>query len=155
MTDILITAGLFLLIIVGLFLILVVLMQRANTNAGMGAAFGGGLTESAFGTEASSVMSKTTWITAIMFFVLGFGLYLGILADKTAVAEEEGLPMFDDEVVTAPAGGLGPIQAQSTEMQPSESDTTPLPADGSTTLQIPVAPQAVQPEAETPSPVAE
>lgn len=96
MADILITAGLFLLILVSLFLLLVVLMQRANTNAGLGAAFGGGITESAFGTEAGNVLSKFTRYAAYIFFGLSLVLYLGILRVKTAEIKEAGLPTFDE-----------------------------------------------------------
>jgi preprotein translocase subunit SecG len=82
MVQILITAGLFFLIIVSLFLILVVLMQRANSDGGLGTAFGSTITESAFGTEAGNVMTKITRITFIVFFAVAFVLYLTILAEQ-------------------------------------------------------------------------
>ena len=66
----------FILILTALFLVLVILMQRAKTDGGMGAAMGGGITESTFGAETSNVLSRATINAAILFFVLSFGLYL-------------------------------------------------------------------------------
>jgi preprotein translocase subunit SecG len=66
----------FFLILTSLFLVLVVLMQRAKTDGGMGAAMGGGITESTFGAETSNVLSKATINAAILFFVISFVLYL-------------------------------------------------------------------------------
>jgi preprotein translocase subunit SecG len=128
MVDILITAGLFLLIIISLFLILVVLMQRANTNAGLGAAFGGGLTESAFGTEAGNIMSRTTWIGSILFFVLGFSLYLAILAQRAHSTEAEEMPLFDE----TPAAVSEETPAPAQDLQPATPETVPLPESGQT-----------------------
>jgi len=96
MAQIFITAGIFFLIIVSLFLILVVLMQRANSDGGLGTAFGSTITESAFGTEAGNVMTKITRITFVVFFAVAFILYLAILADQnTKVAPKKSL--FEDE----------------------------------------------------------
>jgi preprotein translocase subunit SecG len=96
MAQIFITAGIFFLIIVSLFLILVVLMQRANSDGGLGTAFGSTITESAFGTEAGNIMTKITRITFIVFFVVAFALYLAVLAQqnqKNAVQKS----LFEDE----------------------------------------------------------
>ena len=56
MANILITIFTFLLIIVCLFLVFVVLLQRANTNAGLGTAFGGGIAESTFGANTGNIL---------------------------------------------------------------------------------------------------
>lgn len=68
------------MLLMSIALIFFVLMQRANSNAGMGAAFGGGMAEGAFGAETNNVLSKITIYLTIGFFVLSFCLYLGHLA---------------------------------------------------------------------------
>lgn len=140
MVQILITAGQFLLIIISLFLILVVLMQRANSDGGMGAAFGGGITEGAFGTEAGSVMSKSTWYGAALFFVLAMGLYLVILHTHSQARQVEGLPMdLAEEAAAAPADTL----PAANELQSADTTTAPLP-EGAPTGEAPVAPQPAE-----------
>jgi len=96
MAQIFITAGIFFLIIVSLFLILVVLMQRANSDGGLGTAFGSTITESAFGTEAGNIMTKITRITFIVFFAVAFVLYLAILAQQNHSASQQK-SLFDEE----------------------------------------------------------
>lgn len=56
-----------------LFLGLVIMMQRSKQE-GLGAAFGGGLMESAYGAQTSQVLVKATVWAAIFFFVLSIGL---------------------------------------------------------------------------------
>jgi len=65
------------LILVALFLILVILMQKAKSDGGMGAAMGGGMAEATFGADTGNVLSKATINAAIIFFVLSCILYLG------------------------------------------------------------------------------
>jgi len=67
----------FVLILVSLFLILVILMQKAKSDGGMGAAMGGGMAEATFGADTGNVLSKATINAAILFFILSFGVYLG------------------------------------------------------------------------------
>ncbi|MCS7063640.1 MAG: preprotein translocase subunit SecG [Methylacidiphilales bacterium] len=58
-----------LLVLVALMLILLILMQRPRQE-GLGASFGGHITESVFGAQASNVLEKgTVWLT-ILFFIL-------------------------------------------------------------------------------------
>jgi len=67
------------LILTCLFVVLLVLMQKPSSNAGMGAALGGGAAEQAFGGEASNVLTRGTIYAIIAFFLISFGLYLGTL----------------------------------------------------------------------------
>src|SRR5437870_12127336 len=58
---------------VALLMVLVILMQRPKSE-GLGAAFGGGVTENIFGAQTTNVLVKfTTWLAGI-FFALTFGL---------------------------------------------------------------------------------
>src|SRR2546430_7922410 len=60
-------------VLVALLMVLVILMQRPKSE-GLGAAFGGGVTENIFGAQTTNVLVKfTTWLAGI-FFALTFGL---------------------------------------------------------------------------------
>ena len=63
-------------VIVSLLLILVVLMQRPKQE-GLGAAFGGGMTDQMFGARTTNVLQKATVWFGILFF--GLTLLLAIL----------------------------------------------------------------------------
>jgi preprotein translocase subunit SecG len=56
-----------LLVVVCLFMILTILMQRPK-NEGLGAAFGGGLTDNLFGAQTTTVLTKfTVWLGGLFF----------------------------------------------------------------------------------------
>ena len=58
-------------VLVSVLMVLVILMQRPKSE-GLGAAFGGGVTENIFGAQTTNVLVKfTTWLVGI-FFVLTF-----------------------------------------------------------------------------------
>jgi preprotein translocase subunit SecG len=59
--------------IVALLMILVILMQRPKSE-GLGAAFGGGVTENIFGAQTTNVLTKITGWLAGIFFALTFTL---------------------------------------------------------------------------------
>jgi preprotein translocase subunit SecG len=114
----------FILVLTSLFLVLVVLMQRAKSDGGMGAAMGGGATESAFGAETNNVLSTATIRGAIVFFVLGFILYMAnIYQAKHHEAADSKLP-----TVNAPALAPKPVAAPLTA--PATQPATTPPADG-------------------------
>ena len=59
--------------LVALLMTLVILMQRPKSE-GLGAAFGGGVTENIFGAQTTNVLVKFTGWLAGIFFVLTFVL---------------------------------------------------------------------------------
>lgn len=63
--------GLYLFIAV--LMVLVILMQRPKSE-GLGAAFGGGVTENIFGAQTTNVLTKITGWLAALFFILTFVL---------------------------------------------------------------------------------
>ena len=63
-------------VFVALLMILVILMQRPKSE-GLGAAFGGGVTENIFGAQTTNVLTKITGWLAALFFLLTF--FLSIL----------------------------------------------------------------------------
>ena len=71
--SILISLLLGLNMVVALLMILVILMQRPKSE-GLGAAFGGGVTENIFGAQTTNVLTKITGWLAGIFFVLTFVL---------------------------------------------------------------------------------
>jgi preprotein translocase subunit SecG len=71
--SILISVLLAIWVLVALLMVLVILMQRPKSE-GLGAAFGGGVTENLFGAQTTNVLVKfTAWLAGI-FFVLTFAL---------------------------------------------------------------------------------
>src|SRR5688500_3004622 len=67
--SILINVLLVIHVLVSLLIILVVLMQRPK-NEGLGAAFGGGMTDNLFGAQTTNVLqSFTRWLGGIFFVV--------------------------------------------------------------------------------------
>jgi preprotein translocase subunit SecG len=122
------------LILTSLFLVLVVLMQKTK-DGGMGAALGGGATESAFGHETGNVLSKATINAAIAFFVLNFALYLGRIYEHKHASATDGLlerasmpaakPITPSPAATPPAAvSFAPV----TSPAPATAASTGVPA---------------------------
>ena len=92
------------LVLTSIFLVFVVLMQRAKSDSGMGAAMGGGSMESTFGAETNNVISNATIEASIVFFVVSFLLYLShIYQTKHRDAAENKLPTVVMPAAPAPA----------------------------------------------------
>jgi preprotein translocase subunit SecG len=71
--NLLINLCLVLFVLVAALMVFVILMQRPKSE-GLGAAFGGGVTENIFGAQTTNVLVKfTTWLAGT-FFVLTFAL---------------------------------------------------------------------------------
>ena len=68
-------------IFVSVLMMLVILMQRPKSE-GLGAAFGGGVTENIFGAQTTNVLTKITGWLAAIFFLLTF--FLSILYARKA-----------------------------------------------------------------------
>jgi preprotein translocase subunit SecG len=142
----------FLLVVISLFMVLVILMQRAKSDGGVGAALGGGMAESAFGGETANVLTKATQVGAVLFFVLAFGLYLGRIHQHRAALTnpDSGLPSVEmptlppvegalpsatpgelppvAETPTAPVEGPAPVESAPAAEAPPAADTTPASA---------------------------
>src|SRR5947209_8920756 len=69
--TILINILLGLYVFIALIMMLVILMQRPKSE-GLGAAFGGGVTENIFGAQTTNVLTKITGWLAAFFFLLTF-----------------------------------------------------------------------------------
>lgn len=92
-------------VVVSLLLILVILMQRPKQE-GLGAAFGSGMTDAAWGARTTDVLQKGTVYLGTLFFV--FSLVLAILFGKRNAiegkrADEDGASSEPAEQVVVPA----------------------------------------------------
>ncbi len=119
MLSIFITFLTFVLILISIFMVLVILMQRANANAGMGAAFGGGAAESAFGADTSNILTKATRYCAFAFFGIALVLYILYL-------KETAPPPAEEDIIrqTLPAGHAAPEAPEGVQTVP-EGITVP------------------------------
>ena len=89
-------------------MILVILMQRPKSE-GLGAAFGGGVTENIFGAQTTNVLTKiTSWLAAI-FFLLTFVLSI-LYAQKSNT--QSGLSRELMKSQAAPQTSPAPTAAQ-------------------------------------------
>ena len=94
--------------LVAVLMTLVILMQRPKSE-GLGAAFGGGVTENIFGAQTTNVLTKFTGWLAGIFFVLTF--LLGVLyarrsaSDSSLHRELMGMPAATPAASVAPATG--------------------------------------------------
>jgi preprotein translocase subunit SecG len=111
-------------IVCSLLLILVVLMQRPRSE-GLGAAFGGGFTDSVFGAQTTDVLTKFTIYLASIFFAATLALaYIyahrtgSNLSKELLQAKEPALPATAAQTATptapatpAPAAPAAPAPA--------------------------------------------
>ncbi len=92
-----------LLVVVCLFMILTILMQRPKSE-GLGAAFGGGLTDNLFGAQTTTVLTKfTVWLGGL-FFVLT--LVISILHVRTTA----GPTSIQKQLMSTPAPVSSPAK---------------------------------------------
>jgi preprotein translocase subunit SecG len=106
-------------IVVCIALILIVLLQTGK-GADMGAAFGGGTSQTLFGsTGASTFLSKLTTAAAIIFMITSLSLaYLSGSRDR------ESIMTGSESTVTQPAETKEADQPSTTTSQPAQSENT-------------------------------
>jgi preprotein translocase subunit SecG len=103
---------------------LVILMQRSKQE-GLGAAFGGGITESVWGAQTSNVLVKGTVILASTFFVIC--ILLARLYSYQASVQEK--PSTLQQELLKPVVPMTATNASGTPVVPSVTPmTTPAPA---------------------------
>src|SRR5207302_4339266 len=136
-------------VFVALLMMLVILMQRPKSE-GLGAAFGGGVTENIFGAQTTNVLTKFTGWLAGFFFVLTF--VLGILyarrnaSDSSLHRELMGMPGATPAVSVAPATGSpgSTPAANAPDVSPSATVQPAAPAtDAATPPRATVSPSSV------------
>ena len=140
-------------LLVALLMVLVILMQRPKSE-GLGAAFGGAVTENIFGAQTTNVLVKfTAWLAGI-FFVVAFAL--SILYAHRSVAGDSALrrELMKKQAATqaSPAPPASPTSQSSPAASPvPDSGVGVLPAGSATPAASPSAPLSTAPAA-APSP---
>src|SRR6184192_4317848 len=124
--NLLINLLLVIYVLVALLMVLVILMQRPKSE-GLGAAFGGAVTENIFGAQTTNVLVKfTTWLAGI-FFALTFGL--SILYAHRGTGGESAFRLELMKQQTAPAISPAPATAQPSPVSsPASSPIQASPA---------------------------
>jgi preprotein translocase subunit SecG len=148
--------------LVAVLMTLVILMQRPKSE-GLGAAFGGGVTENIFGAQTTNVLTKFTGWLAGIFFVLTF--VLGVLyarrsaSDSSLHRELMGMPAATPAASVAPATG-SPISTPAAGAAASAANVSPPAtaqpaapaADAASPPRAIVSPSAVPNASAQPSP---
>lgn len=145
-----------LMVAVCLLLCLVVMMQRPKQE-GLGAAFGGGMTDQAFGARTTDVLQKGTVYLGVLFFILTFTLSMLVSAqnsksnDKTLLDEKKEEQVADastqDEVNNATDKEPADEKKEEAPAAPAEEKKEATPA----TPVTPAEEATPAPPAETPA----
>jgi preprotein translocase subunit SecG len=107
-------------VIVCIILVLVVLLQSGR-SADLAGAFGGGATQTAFGSRGpASFLSKMTTIAAIIFMITSFSLSLITVKRESKSILETGAKQTAQPVKKAPAGKPVAMPSQEQIMQEQE-----------------------------------
>src|SRR6184192_2283825 len=124
--NLLINLLLVIYVLVALLMALVILMQRPKSE-GLGAAFGGAVTENIFGAQTTNVLVKfTTWLAGI-FFALTFGL--SVLYAHRGTGGESAFRRELMKQQAAPATSPAPATPQATpDSSPASSPMQASPA---------------------------
>src|SRR6266513_2391553 len=119
-------------VLVALLMLLVILMQRPKSE-GLGAAFGGGVTENIFGAQTTNVLTKITgWFAAILFLLT---FVLSILYAHKATTKGNLSSRIEAEPTPVPAIPATPVPGAS--LSPSSAVTgtataSPAPSSAAT-----------------------
>src|SRR6202140_1733646 len=135
--QILINFLLVIYVLVALLMLLVILMQRPKSE-GLGAAFGGGVTENIFGAQTTNVLVKFTGWLAGIFFALTFTLSV-LYSHKTS--RDTGLrrEFLGQKTDTQPSGSVAPVNPNAPAVPAPGAPV--LPAASATTTP-PIVPSA-------------
>jgi len=143
-------------VFIAVLMILVILMQRPKSE-GLGAAFGGGVTENIFGAQTTNVLTKFTGWLAAIFFLLTFVLSIlyarsankpsnltrELTAGQTPVPVASATPIPGASVTGSPTGSATPA----TSPNSSPAAVTSATSSSAPSTSISVAPAATAPAA--------
>ena len=103
------------------FMGLVIMMQRSKQE-GLGAAFGGGFTESIWGAQTSSVLVKATVWAAAIFFVLSISL-ARLYSHRESLVEQGS--SVQQQLMAPVAPAVKPTTSTNAIVAPAVPVTTP------------------------------
>ena len=160
LTNILLGVYLF----VAALMMLVILMQRPKSE-GLGAAFGGGVTENIFGAQTTNVLTKITGWLAAIFFLLTFALSI-LYARKCNTQSDLRREIMKGQVPASPAASVAPgtspaaspgpssaVGPPGTVTNPAPATTGPAPSVKPADLSVGAVPPATSSVAPATSPV--
>jgi preprotein translocase subunit SecG len=145
--NLLINLFLALFVLVALLMVFVILMQRPKSE-GLGAAFGGGVTENIFGAQTTNVLVKVTAWMAGIFFALTFALSIlyahrsttGESAFRRELMKTQAAPQTSPEPTSAkPSPVSSPVPDSGSGVLPAGSATPATPPTS------PAGPKRAQP----------
>jgi preprotein translocase subunit SecG len=130
-------------VLIALLMILVILMQRPKSE-GLGAAFGGGVTENIFGAQTTNVLVKFTGWLAGIFFALTFALSI-LYSHKTS--RDTGLrqELLRQQTNAQPAGSVPPVNPNALSVPAPGAPVVPAASaapNASATATVPIVPSA-------------
>jgi preprotein translocase subunit SecG len=153
-------------IIVSLLIVLLVLMQRPK-NEGLGAAFGGGMTDNLFGAQTTNVLQTITrWLGGIFFSLTLLLSWLYVKQHTTSSSLQQRLsaptvipatpvPVIPNDVpVTLPEAASPPVKPGDPTTQELEKNLKKMLEDAAKAKEAPDAtkPAPATPEAAKPAP---
>jgi preprotein translocase subunit SecG len=137
--SLLINLFLVLFVLVALLMVLVILMQRPKSE-GLGAAFGGAVTENIFGAQTTNVLVKfTTWLAGI-FFGITFALSV-LYAHRSTADSAFRRELMKQQAAPATSPAPGTAQASPVSSPPSSPAqaspaSSPAPDSGAGVLPV-------------------
>jgi preprotein translocase subunit SecG len=136
-------------VIVCLLMTLLILMQRPKQE-GLGAAFGGGVTDQVFGAQTTNVLQRGTVYLGSMFFIISLTLAILIgKQTKTKTLIEAEKPVAKQEAAKPAEEKKEEVKSLAEEL-PATKEVVASPA-----VEVPAITDAPAPVVETPAPAAE
>lgn len=127
-------------VLVTLLMILIILMQRPKSE-GLGAAFGGGVTDNIFGAQTTNVLTKITGWLAGIFFLLTFGLSV-VYAHRTGGSGALRQELMKTLPTTPPAAAVASPGENGASLAPAAAPNAPQSAGAIAPGNEPPAPAA-------------
>ena len=141
------------LALVCLLMVLIVLMQRPKQE-GLGAAFGGGVTDQMWGAQTTNVLQKATVTLAIIFFVIT--LVLAVLVGKQ---QEHSKTELNPQATGSDPTGAGPSgsnnENESSIIDLGTQENNNIPVQPAEENKAPVEEPAPEPAEENKAPAEE
>jgi preprotein translocase subunit SecG len=114
-------------VVVSIAMIMIVLLQTGK-GADMGAAFGGGASQTLFGSGgASTFLTKLTTVAAVVFMITSLALaYYSTNRAKSSIMMETKPPITDQAAPQTPSA----VPAETSDQPASPATSEPVPAEG-------------------------
>lgn len=136
------------LVLISIFLVLLVLVQLPKKEAGVGMAFGAGMSEMILGAGSGNVLTRITKYTVGAYLVLALALSV-MIAGKARQENQGVLRALEDQARTTPAAPVTPAPSSTSQGLQSLGAGTEAPAVTtplvSTTAVVNPAPSAAVP----------